>query len=56
MGPTMWPTSGHKILLLYLRRFDYFSRIMNFLAGGIVMSPLWDIIILHSVMMTRVAS
>jgi hypothetical protein len=45
-----------RILVLYLRRFGYFLRTNNFLAGRTVMSPIWDIIILHSVMMTKVAS
>jgi hypothetical protein len=55
MGSTVCPTGGHGILVLYLRGFGYCLRTSNFLAGRTVMSPLWDIITLQSVMMTRVA-
>jgi hypothetical protein len=54
MGSNVCPAGGHGILVLYLRVFGYFLRTSNFLAGGTVMSPLWDIITLHGVMMTRV--
>jgi hypothetical protein len=55
MGSTMYPTGGHGILAFYLRRFGYCLRTSNFLAGRIVMSPLWDIITVQRFMMTRVA-
>jgi hypothetical protein len=55
MEPTVCPTGGHGTPVLYLDCFSYCLRTNNILAGRIVMSPLWDIIILQSVMMTRVA-
>jgi hypothetical protein len=56
MGPTVCPTGGHGILTLYLDGFSYCLRTSNILAGRTIMSPLWDIKILHSVMMTKVVS
>jgi hypothetical protein len=55
MGSTLYPIGGHEILVFYLRRFGYFLRTSNFLAGRIVMSPLWNIITVQRFMMTRVA-
>jgi hypothetical protein len=40
---------------IILGGFGYCLRTSNFLAGRTVMSPLWDIITLQRVMMTRVA-
>jgi hypothetical protein len=56
MGPTGCSTGGHGTPVLYLDRFNYCLRTSNILAGRTVMSPLWDIRVLHSVMMTSVAS
>jgi hypothetical protein len=55
-GSIVCPTHGHGILVLYLERFGYCLRTSNILAGRTIMSPLWDIRVLHSVMMTKVAN
>jgi hypothetical protein len=49
------PTAGHGTPVLHLDGFSYCLRTSNILAGRTVMSPLWDIIVLQSVMMARVA-
>jgi hypothetical protein len=55
MGPTVCPTGGYGISVLYLDGFSYCLRTSNILARRTIMSPLWDIGLLQSVMMTRVA-
>jgi hypothetical protein len=51
----MCPIGGHGTLVLYVYGFNYCLRTINIVAGRTVMSSLWDIIILQSVMMNRVA-